>query len=1426
MSMTDPICRRPWSAAVTVALVCLIAWTLAAGNAGDPQIQRVSVSSSGQQGNGEGSSGGCEGLSADGRYVVFSSESSNLVADDTNDAVDVFVRDLSTQQTSRVSVSSGGEQGNGNSGLPAISADGRYVAFYSAASNLVANDTNGANDVFVRDLVTQQTIRASVDSAGGQANGRSHYAAISADGRYLAFQSEASNLVPGDTNGCQDIFRHDCQTGATVRASVNTSGQQGNALCGMFTHAMRSDGRYVAFQSAATNLVAGDTNGKSDVFVRDLQSGTTVRGSVSTLGEQGNDQSTTAALSAGGRFLAFQSHATNLASGGLQGAWNVYLRDLVSGQTSLVSVNADGDAGNGLSSDATVSNDGRYVAFYSAASDLVPHDTNGGSDAFVRDLLLGYTSRVSVSRTGQQGNAETNSPAIGADGRLVVFDSAASNLVLGDTNGAYDVFIGPAPAGTTAPTPPTAVAILPTEPGTADDLTATASGGADPHGDTVTYVYQWSKKAGASVAWDAWGRDGATLPNALTTKGEQWRARARVNGAMSASTWVAGAAVTIVNTPPAPPTTVEATPAGGSADAYTVVASASGASDADEDAISYAYQWSKSSDGGSTWSDWGWPGATVAHADLITGDHWKARARAFDGTGYSTWVASNPLATSGGALYVDAAVAASGDGSSWQTAFKTISEAVRVAIPGGTVTVAPGTYRERVSFGGKTLSLTGTDPSSPSVSAATIIDGGSAGPVVSFVGGESAETLLSGFTITGGKADNGGGITCQGGAAPVISHNRIQGNVADREGGGISCRSASATVIDNTISGNHAAGDGGGLRFSGSGTPVAARNIIRDNTAANGAGVVCKNGSAEISDNTIRGNTATQGGGLCCLSGAEPVVSANSFLENKADYGGAIYCEGATPTIRGNTISANGADGGAGLYLYNCSPALISNTIVDNTADDGAGVFGQGCASLVRDSILADNAATRYGGGVYLLNSSGARLENCTLDGNGATAKGGGVCLDNSAVGLHNTVISNSRSGGGVCLVAGPLPTITYCNLFNNLPTDYVGMSAPAALALAGSKGNLSQDPGYADRKRRDYHPKSETGRWNAVTGAWIVDTSYSPCIDAGDPASAYAREPQPNGRRINLGAYGNTAEASKAAGLIVAHRPASNATACPRGTAIVLTFRWPVTPASAESHLVVASAGGTSVKGAYRWLVPAVQMSFTPETPLEMNAVYNVTLTPGTKRSDGPTATWAENFSFTTGNEPAVIWSSPRGEAVTPRANIVVRFDTMMHRRSVENTFRVTPAVAGRFGWSGQQLTFTHPKHLLAGTTYKVSVGPRARSGAGKQLGRPFSWTFTTAGPPASVAMAAVAVPTAVGAQIGVTLASAADVTVSVRNIAGREVAFLQPGLLQAGTQLLVWNGRSKSSTKVPAGTYLVQVQARDPRGAVASQLLSLRLR
>ena len=343
------------------------------------------------------------------------------------------------QTTELASVHSSGNQGNSGSEVPFISGDGRYVAFDSYASNLVPGDTNGDPDIFVHDRQTGVTKRVSVSSSGKQSNSYSFSARISGDGRYVAFMSDASNLVPGDTNGESDIFVHDRQTGATERVSVDSSGNQGNSFSEF--PSIKGDGRYVAFESFASNLVPGDTNGWDDIFVHDRQTGVTTRVSVDSSGSQGNSPSNYPSISGDGRYVALMSWASNLVPGDPNGAQDVLVHDRQTGATERASVDSSGSQGDFDTIRGSISGDGRYVAFDSYATNLVPGDTNGWGDIFVHDRQTGVTTRVSVDSSGSQGNWDSSEPSISEDGRCVAFDSDASNLVPGDTNGAQDVFV-------------------------------------------------------------------------------------------------------------------------------------------------------------------------------------------------------------------------------------------------------------------------------------------------------------------------------------------------------------------------------------------------------------------------------------------------------------------------------------------------------------------------------------------------------------------------------------------------------------------------------------------------------------------------------------------------------------------------------------------------------------------------------------------------------------------------------------------------------------------------------------------------------------------------------------------------------------------------------------------------------------------------
>ena len=423
-----------------LALLLLLASGTPSATADPGTTERVSVDSAGNEGNGRS---GYPSISGDGRFVAFQSDASNLVPDDTNHQDDIFAHDRLTGTTERVSVDSAGNEGDGGSEYPSISGDGRFVAFQSDASNLVPGDTNHQDDIFVHDRLTDTTERVSVDSAGNEANSDSGRLSISGDGRFVAFISWASNLVPNDTNGTWDAFVHDRETGTTERVSVDSSGGQANA--NSQPTAISGDGRFVAFQSVASNLVPGDTNWEHDIFVHDRLTDTTERVSVDSAGNEANSDSGKPSISHDGRFVAFHSLASNLVSDDTNrcavasgSCVDVFVRDRQTGTTERVSVDSEGNEGNDHSSSPCISAGGRYVAFNSE-NRFEPEDTNLDLDIYLHDRQTRTTELVTPGSSSDEFGSFWCS--LSGDGRFVAFASGAYNLVPNDSNAAWDVFV-------------------------------------------------------------------------------------------------------------------------------------------------------------------------------------------------------------------------------------------------------------------------------------------------------------------------------------------------------------------------------------------------------------------------------------------------------------------------------------------------------------------------------------------------------------------------------------------------------------------------------------------------------------------------------------------------------------------------------------------------------------------------------------------------------------------------------------------------------------------------------------------------------------------------------------------------------------------------------------------------------------------------
>ncbi|WP_256793253.1 VCBS repeat-containing protein [Terrabacter sp. Ter38] len=368
--------------------------------------------------------------------IAFSSTASDLVTGDRNGVADVFLFGPGWGDNYFAPPYSmelyGGEAFNGASSEPSRP---KTLVFSSKASNIVTPDTNGVQDVFADWDEGDPPSRLSQSSVGAQANGpSSHPSASEGSIQFtaitVAFQSAATNLVSGDTNGATDVFVS--RAGRLTRASVTSDERQ--ATGSSTEPKVTSDGLLVVFTSSAPDLVSGDTNGVTDIFVRDLKAGTTSRVDVSSSGGQASRASSQPDISADGRFVAFTSADAGLTGGATASAAQIYVRDRVAGTTRRVSVSTSGEPGNGASSQPAISGDGRYVAFTSSASNLVPADTNGLTDVFLHDLSTGTTTRESVSSSGAQSRSRSHSPDLGYGSMLAFLSEPHGGLVPGDTS--------------------------------------------------------------------------------------------------------------------------------------------------------------------------------------------------------------------------------------------------------------------------------------------------------------------------------------------------------------------------------------------------------------------------------------------------------------------------------------------------------------------------------------------------------------------------------------------------------------------------------------------------------------------------------------------------------------------------------------------------------------------------------------------------------------------------------------------------------------------------------------------------------------------------------------------------------------------------------------------------------------------------------
>ncbi|NOQ64221.1 MAG: DUF4214 domain-containing protein [Methyloprofundus sp.] len=380
-------------------------------------------------------------LSADGRFIAFASYANNLLAGTRSEDMQIYLYDKEQGSIALVSKNMFGKANNASNGKPEISADGQYITFATAASDMDDQDTlNKLKDVFVYDRVTEQVSRVSSASELGL----SEFPVISANGRFISYQSTIDDIVANDNNGTSDVFVYDRLQNISTRISLSFTGKEGRNES--TRPSISADGRYITYQSDASNLVAGDNNRSSDVFVYDRNTEEVALVSRSTAGAWGSDDSVKPVISADGRFISYTSESDNLSSGArLNKNPKIFVYDRENGVTSLATINSLGELSNGRSFRSAISSNGRFVSYNSDATNLVAGNIINVSNIFVRDRLHAETTRISYKFDGFETESASNYSSISAHGEFIAFHSADPDLVpaLPDVMTSHIYTVGP-----------------------------------------------------------------------------------------------------------------------------------------------------------------------------------------------------------------------------------------------------------------------------------------------------------------------------------------------------------------------------------------------------------------------------------------------------------------------------------------------------------------------------------------------------------------------------------------------------------------------------------------------------------------------------------------------------------------------------------------------------------------------------------------------------------------------------------------------------------------------------------------------------------------------------------------------------------------------------------------------------------------------
>lgn len=409
-------------------------------------IERVSVDSAGNQQTNSGFAPTSPDISADGRFTTFLSRSTNLVTTTTLTNLQQFHHDRETGLTQATSLTAAGLQDGStdqSSYRSALSANGRFASFIHSGGNLAPPDTNAKKDVLIRDLWTLTTTRASLGSAGESSTDHCTQFSLSASGRFMVFQTAGSGLIASDTNGVADLYLRDLALNVTSRISVSTAGVEGNGASSLGW--ISANGRYVLFSSAASNLVVNDTNASGDAFLRDLQTNTTTRVSTDGAGAQATGPSTGIGLSADGVWALFDSSAANLVVGDTNGKFDVFRKNTSTGAIQRVSVSTSGAQADQNCFGYGISADGRFVLFESIAGTLDGVNPTAITYLYVRDCDTGVTRKVNRGYNGVAPDGHSSNAAISADGRYIIYNTVATNHIPDDTNATDDAYVVPNP---------------------------------------------------------------------------------------------------------------------------------------------------------------------------------------------------------------------------------------------------------------------------------------------------------------------------------------------------------------------------------------------------------------------------------------------------------------------------------------------------------------------------------------------------------------------------------------------------------------------------------------------------------------------------------------------------------------------------------------------------------------------------------------------------------------------------------------------------------------------------------------------------------------------------------------------------------------------------------------------------------------------